>query len=202
MKIKRPGKAILTMIVASLLSTIFVVPAKAELIAQPALSATVALERIYVNQTTAITVAGGAGTGLLTYSTPTSTLCSVSATGVIQGLKAGVCLVKITKAADATYAEAQTSTLVIVQAIKAKVTLKKYKSSFLIYINLPNNFFYDAATVQIGSKKNGQIVYGAAEVVVLNSYGNGVYISNTAPLKGSYYRVMLGKEVVKAQRIR
>ncbi|NDC48500.1 MAG: hypothetical protein EBZ61_05380, partial [Micrococcales bacterium] len=60
-----------------------------------------------------ITLSGGLGTGAISYTTSTSSVCSVDNTGLVTSKTAGSCVVSITKAGDANYNSQTISTTIV-----------------------------------------------------------------------------------------
>ena len=74
---------------------------------------TPAATTIQLTKTTTLTTSGGSGTGVVTYTTSTPTICSVSSAGVVTGIAVGSCYITATKAADASYTEVTSSPITI-----------------------------------------------------------------------------------------
>ena len=203
MKINFGNRKLLVALAVAISAPILAGPAIAELIAQPPLTLSPSSSKIYVGQTTATSLSGGAGSGEVVYSTSTPTVCSISITGKVTALKLGSCLISAVKAGDLTYMELKATSVVTVQPVTGKVQLKKYKTYFTISIQLPSELYYGAATVQIGTQptKKSNIAYKTAEVMVLDDKGYALYYSDGPAQKGTYYRVMVGNEIIKAQKI-
>lgn len=87
---------------------------------QAALTATVADAVLQLQKTTAISTAGGSGSGSLTYRSTTPTICSVSATGVVTGLSVSTCTIEVTKASSDTYLARSTTVSLAVSDSEAK----------------------------------------------------------------------------------
>ncbi len=69
-------------------------------------------------------VSGGSGTGRVSYSTTTPSVCGVSSTGLLNGIAAGTCSVTATKAADASYnAISDTKSIMLGKANQAPLAL-------------------------------------------------------------------------------
>jgi hypothetical protein len=90
---------------------------------QAALTASAALSTIAYNGTSALSVSGGSGTGIVSYAvTAGGTFCSVSGS-TLTGIGVGACTVTATKASDATYAAATATVNVTVgQGAQAALT--------------------------------------------------------------------------------
>ena len=68
---------------------------------------------IVVGQKSAISVHGGSGTGVLTFRTSDTTVCSISSQGIITALKVGECKLWVVRAGDGRYLSAASSSLTI-----------------------------------------------------------------------------------------
>jgi len=82
-------------------------------LSQPSVLIAPAQTLIQLTKTTQLTVTGGAGSGAVTYQSITPEICSVTNDGVVTGLKAGECKVRVTKAASGTYLEANSPYITI-----------------------------------------------------------------------------------------
>ena len=71
-----------------------------------------------VGETASSQIVGGSGTGAITYTSADTTICTISSTGVVTGVKIGDCMVYATKAASTGFAA----------AISNPVTVKVTKS--------------------------------------------------------------------------
>ncbi len=240
-------------------------------LSQPSVSIASAESTIQLTKTTKLTITGGAGSGVVTYSTTTPEICSVTSEGVVTGLKAGTCNVRATKSASGTYLEANTPYITVTvsdsdkkaadeaaakaaaeklaadkaaadaaaaaltndeaaaaaaakaeadrlallesQAAKAEaarqlilnknqITWKKFKKIYKVNVNLAQKYAWELITIKVGSKLKGKVVYRTTDWLALNGGGDGVITQSKAPVKGSYYRIVLGKKVVYTQLIK
>jgi len=80
--------------------------------AQPTLTV-IAPSTAPIDSTTALSTSGGAGSGSVTYSTGSSTVCSVTGSTLTFGSSAGTCTVTATKDADAAYLATTSSAVTI-----------------------------------------------------------------------------------------
>ena len=101
----------------------------ASLAAQTTIVVTAASLRVQLPGTTTLTTTGGSGTGALTYTTSTPTICSVTSAGVVTAVAVGNCLITATKAADSSYLAATSSVVTLTisdsDAVAAKAAADK-----------------------------------------------------------------------------
>lgn len=102
---------------------------------QVALTAVLTDNAITYTETSDVSATGGSGTGVISYSTTTTTICSVDPiTGDITPLTIGTCTVKATKAADANYLVQTSAALNVTITAAAQAPLAAAVSVTPIYL--------------------------------------------------------------------
>ena len=236
-------------------------------LSQPSVLIAPAQTLIQLNQTTQLTVTGGAGSGAMNYQSITPEICSVTNDGVVTGLQAGECKVRVTKAASGVYLEANSPYITITisdsekkaadeaaakaeaerlvaakeaadaaaaalaeaeaaakaeadrlsliaakealaeqarlaMLYKNQITWKKVNKFYRVNYNLTSKLAWEMISIQVGNKVKGKMLYKTMDWLALNGSGDGVITQSKAPVKGSYYRIVLGKKVVYTQLIK
>ena len=113
-------------------------------------------------------------------------------------------------AAAAVKAESDRLALIAAQAEQARlailnrnqITWKKSGKIYRVNINLAQKYAWELVTIKLGTKVNGKVVYKTTDWLALNGVGDGVITQSKAPVKGSYYRIVLGNKVVYTQLIK
>jgi hypothetical protein len=150
---------------------------------------------------------GGSGAGALSYFSRTPEICSISASGLVTGLKAGKCLVSARKAPSGIYANAISSAISIAVQEKPLLTLHdsndpnhliahyelsytELKNSTRVHVNLCEEGAGQVATLEIGSKSStGKVTYKVVGTQVLDSKGTTTFTMHAILKNGQILRV-------------
>jgi hypothetical protein len=82
------------------------------------------------------------------------------------------------------------------------ITWKKSGTRYAIQIHVMSKYANELVTIQLGSKLNGRLVYKNVGKLFLTAKGDGVITQAKAPVKGTYYRVLLNSKVIYTQIVK
>jgi redox-sensitive bicupin YhaK (pirin superfamily) len=82
------------------------------------------------------------------------------------------------------------------------ITWKKSGKQYAIQIHVMSKYANELVTIQLGSKLNGRLVYKNVGKLFLTAKGDGVITQTKAPVKGTYYRVLLNSKVIYTQIVK
>jgi hypothetical protein len=145
-----------------------------------------------------LTVSGGNGQGSVRYSTATSTICTVSATGVVTATRAGRCDVTAVKGGDAIYLNSESSNLsLIFSTAYDTLVLTGTGMAKKLTINLGEGSSGKIVTIQVKSRTSTS--YKKVAKVTLDGAGRAT--STISAAAGSTIQALVGTTVVASVKI-
>ena len=144
------------------------------------------------NATLKLSTSGGSGEGAKTYATSTPSICKVSITGVVTGLKVGKCLVTSTKGGDAIYMHSTSLPLSLAITTALIDVPNTTSASKQIVINLGSS--YSTQVAQVDLQVPGASSYSPYMQIALSNLGTASFKKILA--NGTFIRVRVGKKIV------
>lgn len=160
-----------------------------------------------------ITTKGGSGDGAVTFASRTEDICSISATGLVSGIKAGACSVYARKAATGVYANTLSSdALVTIKPKSVVVNLPNNdhlysdlchelsysisKSSSQVAVNLCLDDAGQTGALEVGTKsQSGKWSYVVAKRELLDGNGQATFSFPSVLKKGQIIRVKVNGKI-------
>ena len=144
-----------------------------------------------------LVASGGAGAGAIAFTPLTPEVCSVSASGQVTALSAGICQVSSTKYGDATYMHSISKLISIKVSAKAILVQKLLVSTSKVILHLGKQFAGKTVGVESSAKSNG--FYRVIGQVKLNSDGAATF--NRKIYAGTTVRIRYRDKTVVSQRL-
>ena len=150
-----------------------------------------------VGKSSSISITGGSGTGAARYISSTPTICTVTLSGVITGLKAGLCTITATKGGDAVYLHADVSTSLSITgqpgailSVYGGLSIKK------VFINLGTAYANKSIALQAKAVTSNK--YLTVKSLKLDAMGRAVILAKV-PAK-AMVRVLVNSKSVASIR--
>lgn len=179
---------------------------------QPALRVTVP-ESVTVGATGSATAVGGAGTGMLQWSSSTGDICGVESTGNVTAKAVGTCSLSVLRLGDRTYvaADAAVATITIAAApvvvqkaptvVKPTGNLLRVTSSGdrrVIRVTLGTSY----ASMSVRLQRSNQALTGFRTMVTLRLNAAGSASTTRSLRAGTYLRLVLDSRVLAKLRLK
>ncbi|CAB5240972.1 unannotated protein [freshwater metagenome] len=171
-------------------------------IRQSAFSASSPFSSLDVLETVQLTTAGGSGLGSIAYTSTTPTVCLVSKTGLATGLKAGSCIINVTKGGDGSYLHQDASpvNLTVTEVVPAfRQSLKAIGSTLTKRITVSLGTAYKNHTVTMLIRTPSMSKYKFLRTVKLNSSGYASF--KKAVPTGTGLRVTMAGNLIIVRKV-
>jgi len=154
-------------------------------------------EQIIVGSVASLVASGGAGRGAIAFTPLTPEVCSVSASGQVTALAAGICQVSSTKYGDATYMHSISNSISIKVLAKTALVKKLLVAKSKVILNLGKGFAGKTMGIEASAKSNG--FYRVIGQVKLN--WNGSATLNRKISAGTTIRIRYRGKTLLSQRL-